>query len=61
MPGSVARSFLGGGMHKNTDQIINVGMIGHASSEDTRILRGDQGHTPPENVKFEVLKLLEMH
>ena len=31
---------------KNRDQIINVGMVGHASAEDTRVLGGSGGILP---------------
>ena len=34
---------MGGAYLKNRDQIINVGMIGHASTEDTMAL-GGRGH-----------------
>ena len=40
----------GGAYRKNRDQIINVGMTVHASSEDTRVLGGCGG-----------IKVLEMH
>ena len=54
-PQACSRDFLwgeGGGVCayiKNQDQIVNVGMIGHASSKDTRVLgeRGP-GHAPLE-------------
>ena len=50
-------SWGGGGAHlKIQDRIINVGMIGYASSEDTGI-RGVRGNF----LKFQVHKLLEMH
>ena len=44
----------------NQDQIINVGMIGDASSEDARVLGGPVACSPRQILKFEVLKLLEM-
>ena len=37
---------------KNRDQIINVGMIGHESAEDTRLSGGSGGMLPREN--FEI-------
>ena len=37
----------GGAYLKNRNQIINVGMIGHASSEDERVL-GGPGHVSQE-------------
>ena len=53
--------FMGGAYLKNPDQIITVGMIYHVSSKDTRVLGGSSGIHPCKNLKFEVLKLLEMH
>ena len=34
---------------KNRDQIVNVGVIGHASAEDTKVFYGGggRGHAPP--------------
>ena len=46
---------------KNRDQIINVGMIGHASTEDTRVLRCSGGTLPDTVLEFMILKLLEMY
>ena len=46
---------------KNRDQIDNVGMIGHASSEDTWVLGESGGMLPQKILKFENLKLLETH
>ena len=51
----------GGGVLKNRYNIINVGLIGHASSEDTKLLQGPGAYFPENLLKFEVLKLLEMH
>ena len=51
----LARAFRegGGGAYlKNRDQIISVGMIGHASSKDTRVLGGSGGMLPGKN--FEI-------
>ena len=42
MGGGGGRAYL-----KNRDQIINVGMIGHESAEDTRLSGGIRGHAPP--------------
>ena len=55
----VARIFHGGGggggggagAHlKNRDQIINVGMAGRASAEDTKVSTGLGGIAPPEKL-----------
>ena len=55
--------FVGGGgagaYLKNRDQIINVGMISHASFRRHKGFRGGRGHGLPKNcLKFEVFKLL---
>ena len=41
----------GAGAHlKNRDQIINVGMAGRASAEDTKVSTGLGGIAPPEKL-----------
>ena len=40
----------------NQEQIL-VGMIGHARSEDIRLLEGSGACSPGKSFKFEVLKL----
>ena len=52
----------GGCMYlKKQDQIINVGMTGHASAKDTKLLGGQGVCSPRKFLKFEILKLLKMH
>ena len=48
---------------KNRDQFVNVGVIGHASAEDTKVFYGGsgRGQLPRKILKFLILKLLEMH
>ena len=46
---------------KNRDQIINLRMIGRANSEDTRILGELWACSFGKKIKFEVLRLLELH
>ena len=52
---------MGGAYLKNGVQIINVGMLGHASAEDTRLLGGPGACFLRKILKFEIFKLLEMH
>ena len=48
-----------GAYFKIRDQII--GMTGLAGTEDTRFLEGPGACCSGKNLKFEILKLLEMH
>ena len=52
---------MGGAHPKNTDQIINIGTIGPASAEDTCKTFRRSKRCPGKKLKFEILKLLEMH
>ena len=59
----VTRNFHGGVAYlKNRDQIITVGIIGHASAEDTKLLGGGGGGprvcSPGNILKFLILELL---
>ena len=65
---TLTRIFLGGGGEglvggclENWDQIINVGVIGLVSSEDKWVLGGSEGMQPGIIVKFEILKLVQLH
>ena len=55
----------GGAYCKNRDHIINVEVIGDASSEDLGVLGGGGGGEgtcfPGKSLKFEVIELPEMH
>ena len=56
----IFRGWEGGTYLNNQDQIINIGMIGHASGKDTRRFGGPGGVLPRKNLKFEILRLLKM-
>ena len=50
---------MGGAYLKNRNQIINVGMIGRASSEDRRAFGGPGACSLGKSLKFEVIKRLK--